>query len=136
MERLWGFLKNKRNRDILSWFGGGIVAIATGAWVLFGYFYDREPPQGDGDSDPQSLSQELPTGEEFRALIRACAASLEISFASDLIDRTVEIYGQDIHDASGQIEDLNRFLAQFPPEDRLTAYQLYIACVQSILSNS
>ena len=36
---LWGFLRDKRNQEVLSWLGGGLVVVATGLWVAFVYFF-------------------------------------------------------------------------------------------------
>jgi TIR domain len=35
----WGFLRDKRNQQVLSWLGGGLVVVATGLWVAFVYFF-------------------------------------------------------------------------------------------------
>jgi TIR domain len=39
MDGLWGFLRNKRNQQVLGWLGGGLVAAATGLWAAFVYFF-------------------------------------------------------------------------------------------------
>jgi len=31
---MWSFLLDERNRTVLAWIGGGIVAVATGVWAL------------------------------------------------------------------------------------------------------
>jgi TIR domain len=36
---LWGFLRDKRNQQLLGWLGGGLVVLATGLWVAFVYFF-------------------------------------------------------------------------------------------------
>jgi tetratricopeptide (TPR) repeat protein len=38
--RLWKFVWEVKNREILSWLGGGAVVIVAGAWTLFTYFHD------------------------------------------------------------------------------------------------
>jgi len=30
---LWGFLRDKRNQQVLGWLGGGLIVAATGLWV-------------------------------------------------------------------------------------------------------
>ena len=48
MEKLWSFLRQKRNREILGWIGGGLVVAATGLWVVVVYFFP--PPAKSGAS--------------------------------------------------------------------------------------
>jgi hypothetical protein len=46
MSTLWRFLKQKSNREILGWIGGGVVVLATGLWAALIYFLPaqtREP---------------------------------------------------------------------------------------------
>jgi hypothetical protein len=42
MFRPWRFIKEKRNRDIVSWLGGGAIAVAVGIWTLLTYFFPHE----------------------------------------------------------------------------------------------
>jgi hypothetical protein len=35
MSRLWSFVRKKSNREILTWAGGGLVAVAIGFWTVF-----------------------------------------------------------------------------------------------------
>jgi len=44
MGRLWEFLKQERNRQVLGWLGGGLVVVATGAWAAFVYFVPAPKP--------------------------------------------------------------------------------------------
>ena len=46
MGRLWSFLRQKRNREVLGWIGGGVVVVAAGMWTLFTYLVphdDKKP---------------------------------------------------------------------------------------------
>jgi TIR domain len=36
---LWGFLRDKRNQQLLGWLGGGLIVAATGLWAVFVYFF-------------------------------------------------------------------------------------------------
>jgi hypothetical protein len=36
---LWKFIGNSKNRQILSWLGGGAIAIATAVWATIVYFH-------------------------------------------------------------------------------------------------
>jgi hypothetical protein len=38
MRRLWSFIEQKSNREILGWVGGGLVIIVAGLWTAFVYF--------------------------------------------------------------------------------------------------
>jgi TIR domain len=49
---LWGFLRDKRNQQVLGWLGGGLVVVATGLWAAFVYFF---PP----GKSPEAKSPEL-----------------------------------------------------------------------------
>ena len=46
---LWGFLRDKRNQQVLGWLGGGLVVAATGLWVAFVYFFPP-PTSREGKS--------------------------------------------------------------------------------------
>lgn len=43
MSGLWEFLRQKRNREVLGWLGGGLVVAATGLWAATVYFFPAEP---------------------------------------------------------------------------------------------
>jgi len=46
MSRLWKFLRQEQNRQVLGWLGGGFVVVATGAWAAFVYFVSvQKPPE-------------------------------------------------------------------------------------------
>ena len=49
--RLWKFVRNSKNREILAWAGGGVVVIVAGFWAAFVYFFPlhepREPVRAD-----------------------------------------------------------------------------------------
>jgi TIR domain-containing protein len=38
IDGLWGFLRDRRNQQVLGWLGGGLVVLATGLWAAFVYF--------------------------------------------------------------------------------------------------
>ena len=44
MGRIWEFLRQEQNRQILGWIGGGLVVAATGAWAAFVYFAPAQKP--------------------------------------------------------------------------------------------
>ena len=37
--RLWKFIRNTKNREIISWFGGGIAVVAAGIWAVVVFFF-------------------------------------------------------------------------------------------------
>ena len=42
--RLWKFVRNGKNREIVSWLGGGAAVIIVGMWTLFTYLHDEGKP--------------------------------------------------------------------------------------------
>jgi exonuclease VII small subunit len=42
--RLWKLIRNRTNREFLSWLGGGAVVIVAGAWTLFTYLHEDKKP--------------------------------------------------------------------------------------------
>ena len=52
MSSLWKFLRQKRNREVVGWLGGGLVVLATGLWAAIIYFL---PPQKRSESAPASV---------------------------------------------------------------------------------
>jgi TIR domain len=53
MEKLWSFIRKKRNREILAWAGGGIVVAATVLWVVVVYVF---PPSSSKLSAGQTVT--------------------------------------------------------------------------------
>src|SRR5262245_57799494 len=52
---LWGFVRDKRNQQVLSWLGGGLVVAATGLWVAFVYFFPPGKSPEAKSRDPVSV---------------------------------------------------------------------------------
>jgi hypothetical protein len=54
---LWGFLRDKRNQQVLGWLGGGLVVVATGLWVAFVYFFPpgKSPEAKSPEPTPPSV---------------------------------------------------------------------------------
>jgi len=44
MASLWPFIAKPKNRQILSWLGGGLVAVAVGAWAVVTYVWPAHEP--------------------------------------------------------------------------------------------
>jgi hypothetical protein len=47
---IWGFLRERPNREVLAWIGGGVVVVAAGLWTAFVYILpakheDGRPPR-------------------------------------------------------------------------------------------
>jgi hypothetical protein len=42
---LWRFIKDRKNRELVSWLGGGAVVIVAGIWTVFVFFlnHDKKP---------------------------------------------------------------------------------------------
>lgn len=49
MSKLWTFLSQDRNRQVLGWIGGGLAVVVGGLWAAFVYLY---PPQKGGGPPP------------------------------------------------------------------------------------
>lgn len=49
MGAVWKFIAKPANRQILAWIGGGIVAVAIGAWTVVTYVWP--PAHGPASSD-------------------------------------------------------------------------------------
>ena len=57
VDGLWGFLRDKRNQQVLSWLGGGLVVAATGLWAAFVYFSPtpKSPETKSAEPTPPSV---------------------------------------------------------------------------------
>ncbi|MBV8441434.1 MAG: hypothetical protein JO312_12895 [Hyphomicrobiales bacterium] len=53
MSGIWSFLGSKRNRDILAWLGGGLVAVVVALWTAYVYFH---PGKGEGGEGKREVS--------------------------------------------------------------------------------
>jgi TIR domain len=54
---LWGFLRDKRNQQVLSWLGGALVVAATGLWAAFVYLFPapKSPETKSAEPTPTSV---------------------------------------------------------------------------------
>ena len=54
---LWGFLRDKRNQQVLSWLAGGLVVAVTGLWAAFVYFFPapKSPEAKSPEPTPASV---------------------------------------------------------------------------------
>jgi hypothetical protein len=56
VDGFWGFLRDKRNQQVLSWLGGGLVVAATGLWAAFVYFFPAtKSPETKSELTPPSV---------------------------------------------------------------------------------
>jgi hypothetical protein len=39
VKELWRFIRQKHNREVLGWLGGGLVAVAAGGWAALVFFF-------------------------------------------------------------------------------------------------
>lgn len=58
MNAFWGFLRDKHNQQVLGWLGGGLVALATGLWVVVVAFFPAL-----NSSEPQSAEPMPPAAQ-------------------------------------------------------------------------
>jgi hypothetical protein len=54
LDRLWSLIKKKSNREIISWFGGGIVVIVGSIWTIFIFVQGNDKKQKPQISITQS----------------------------------------------------------------------------------
>ena len=45
---MWGFLKDKRRRDMIGWVASGLAAAIAGAWYFFIYLYPPDVAKPNG----------------------------------------------------------------------------------------
>jgi len=57
MSSLWEFIRQKRNREVLGWLGGGLVVAATGLWAAIVYFFPPQKP-----AEPRSANVQADCG--------------------------------------------------------------------------
>lgn len=50
MNRIASFVAEPKNRELLSWIGGGLVVLATGTWAVMTYVWPAHNPSSDGKS--------------------------------------------------------------------------------------
>ncbi|ACL60936.1 hypothetical protein [Methylobacterium nodulans] len=50
MNRIASFIGEPKNREILSWIGGGLVALAAGTWAVVTYVWPAHDPSSGGKS--------------------------------------------------------------------------------------
>jgi TIR domain len=50
-----GFLRDKRNQQVLGWLGGGLVVLATGLWAAFVYFFPPVKEAKSPEATPASV---------------------------------------------------------------------------------
>jgi len=81
MGSLWSVIAKPKNRQILSWIGGGIVAVAAGAFAVVTYLW----PSHDGKSGI-SCAQNASVasqGDVSHVTINATGATLQANGTSD-----------------------------------------------------
>jgi hypothetical protein len=54
MSNLWKFIRQKRNREVLGWLGGGLVIAATGLWAVIAFFFPAQKPSERGAASVQA----------------------------------------------------------------------------------
>ncbi len=51
---MWKYLRDKNNREILGWIGGGIVVVAGAAWTVFVFFWTPSPSPNGGQPNVEA----------------------------------------------------------------------------------
>ena len=81
MSSLWSFVGKENNRRLLSWIGGGIVALAAGAFAVVTYLWPAHDSKG-GINCAQNASIAT-QGDVSHVTINATGATLQASGPSD-----------------------------------------------------
>ena len=81
MTSLWSFIAKEKNRRILSWVGGGIVAVAAGAFAVVTYLWPAADSKG-GINCAQNASIAT-QGDVSNVTINATGARLETNGSLD-----------------------------------------------------
>jgi TIR domain len=55
IDGLWGFLRDNRNQQVLSWLGGVLVVAATGLWAAFVHFFPAPKSPEAKSAEPVSV---------------------------------------------------------------------------------
>jgi hypothetical protein len=81
MKSFWSFVAKPKNREVLSWIGAGIIAVAAGGFAMVTYLW----PAHDGKSGV-SCAQNASVasqGDISHVTINATGATLQASGPSD-----------------------------------------------------
>ena len=81
MSSLWSFVRKENNRRLLSWIGGGIVAVAAGAFAVVTYLWPAHDSKG-GINCAQNASIAT-QGDVSHVTINATGATLQASGPQD-----------------------------------------------------
>ena len=81
MDSLWSFVAKENNRKLLSWIGGGIVAVAAGAFAVVTYLWPAHDGKG-GINCAQNASIAT-QGDVSHVTINATGATLQASVPID-----------------------------------------------------
>ena len=49
MGQVWSFVRQKKNREILTWIGGGLTVAVAGIWTAVVYFSPAPSPKVQAD---------------------------------------------------------------------------------------
>jgi tetratricopeptide (TPR) repeat protein len=60
---LWKFIRDGKNREIISWVGGGVVVIVPAIWAAFNYFFSHADHQPAAAPTP-AITQSVQSGRD------------------------------------------------------------------------
>ncbi|MBV9528718.1 hypothetical protein [Sphingomonas sp.] len=63
MSSVWSFVAKPKNRQVLSWLGSGLVALAVGAWAVVTYIW---PAHDDGAKCVSAQQGSVAAGHDVR----------------------------------------------------------------------
>lgn len=76
MDSLWSIIAKPKNRQILSWVGGGVIAVAAGAFALVTYLWPAHDGKGTNCAENASIASQ---GNVSHNTINANGATLQAS---------------------------------------------------------
>ena len=81
MDSLWSIIAKPKNRQILSWIGGGVIAVAAGAFAVVTYVWPaHDGKSGTNCAENASIATQ---GDVSHVTINANGATLQASGTLD-----------------------------------------------------
>jgi hypothetical protein len=62
MSGIGSFFRSKKNRELIAWWGGGVLIVISGLWTAFVYFFPPKSDTGDRKGDVSASSGGIAIG--------------------------------------------------------------------------
>jgi 5-enolpyruvylshikimate-3-phosphate synthase len=81
MNSLWSIIAKPKNRQILSWIGGGVIAVAAGAFTVVSYLWPAHDSKGGTNcAENASIATQ---GDVSHVTINASGATMQANGTLD-----------------------------------------------------